>query len=87
MKSKLTIDKYGAKIWKLPSGKRHREDGPACEYSDGSKGWYINDELHREDGPAIDNGDGVKCWYLDNVEYTEQDYKYKMRSNKLKKLI
>ena len=86
MKSELIIDKYGVKRWYLNS-ELHREDGPACEYSDGSKGWYINDELHREDGPAIDNGDGVKWWYLDNVEYTEQDYKYKMRSNKLKKLI
>ena len=22
----------------------HREDGPACEYADGSKSWYLNGE-------------------------------------------
>jgi hypothetical protein len=87
MDSKLTIDKYGAKIWKLPNGKRHREDGPACEYSDGSKGWYLNDELHREDGPAVEWEDGDKVWYLDDIHYTEINYKHEMRSRKLKKLI
>jgi len=86
MKSKLTIDKYGSKYWYI-NGKLHRESGPTIEYNNGNKQWWLNGQLHREDGPAIDNGDGVKWWYLDNVEYTEQDYKYKMRSNKLKKLI
>jgi hypothetical protein len=30
------------KTWWL-NGKRHREDGPAIEYADGTKYWYIND--------------------------------------------
>ena len=26
------------------NGKLHREDGPAIEYADGNKFWYLNDE-------------------------------------------
>jgi hypothetical protein len=64
MKSKLTIDKNGTKEWKLPSGDFHKEDGPALEYKDGAKFWYLND-----------------------IPYTEQEYKYKTRSSKLKLLL
>jgi len=41
----------------------HREDGPAVEYSDGEKRWYIYDSLHREDGPAVETANGYKVWY------------------------
>jgi hypothetical protein len=27
------------------NGKLHREDGPAIEYGDGQKSWYLNDKL------------------------------------------
>ena len=37
----IKIDEYGTKRWYL-NGKRHREDGPAIEYSDGRKLWYLN---------------------------------------------
>ena len=48
MKSKLTINGLGTKIWRLPNGDYHREDGPAIEYSDGSKSWFINGKLYTE---------------------------------------
>jgi hypothetical protein len=64
MESKLTIDKYGTKEWRLPSGELHRENGPAVEWSNGDKWWYLN-----------------------GMNYTEQDYKYKTRSIKLKLLL
>ena len=38
------IDKYGTKRWYL-NGKKHRTDGPAVEYSDGTKYWWLNNEL------------------------------------------
>ena len=44
--------------------KLHREDGPAVEWSDGSKEWWFNGKLHREDGPAIEDNNGNKTWYL-----------------------
>ena len=37
----------GDKWWYL-NGKRHREDGPAIEWADGTKFWYLNDELLTE---------------------------------------
>ena len=42
----------------------HRVDGPAIEYPNGHKAWYLNGKLHRIDGPAIEWADGTKWWYL-----------------------
>jgi hypothetical protein len=33
----------GTKYW-IKNGKRHREDGPAIEHSNGGKEWYFDDE-------------------------------------------
>ena len=45
----------------------HREDGPAAEYTDGTKMWYQNGKLHREDGTAVEYADGEKeYWYNGN---------------------
>ncbi len=49
--------------WRL-NGQLHRENGPAREFSDGTKSWYLNGKLHREDGPAHVYSDGTKSWYL-----------------------
>ena len=87
MKSKLTLDQNGTKEWKLPSGDFHKEDGPALEYASGTKLWWINGKRHREDGPAIEYISGNKRWYINDREYTEQEYKYKIRSIKLKLLL
>jgi hypothetical protein len=87
MESKLTINEHGTKEWKLPNGKWHREDGPAIEWGDGSKEWYLNGFCHREDGPAIEYSDGDKSWYINGISYNEQEYKYEIRSRKLKQLL
>jgi hypothetical protein len=49
----------------------HREDGPAVEYSNGSKSWYLNGKLHREDGPAIEHADAYKSWWLNGELHRE----------------
>jgi hypothetical protein len=42
----------------------HRLDGPAVEYSNGSKFWYKNGKLHREAGPAREYYNEYKeYWY------------------------
>jgi hypothetical protein len=41
---KMYVDTNGTKYWYL-NGERHREDGPAIEWSDGEKWWYLNDGL------------------------------------------
>ena len=43
-------------------------------YADGTKYWYLNDEIHREDGPAIEYANGTKCWYIDGKELTEAKF-------------
>lgn len=49
----------------------HREDGPAVEYSNGNKAWFINSNLHREDGPAIEYANGDKSWYSNGKLHRE----------------
>jgi len=56
------IDWHGNKRWYL-NGRRHREDGPAIESSNGYKGWFLHGQYHRETGPAIEYIDGSKSWY------------------------
>ena len=87
MKPKLTINGDGDKEWVLPNSSLHREDSPAVEFSNGSKQWWINGYLHREDGPAVERSDGYRAWYMNNVNYTERQYKYEMRSRKLTELL
>ena len=87
MKSKLIIDERGTKMWRLPNGSFHREDGPAIEWGSESKEWWLNGELHREDGPAIEDSYGDKEWYINGKQYSEEEYKYEMRSKKLEKLL
>jgi len=43
--------------------KLHREDGPAVEYANGDKYWYVNGIIHRENGPAA-YANGDKYWYV-----------------------
>ena len=50
----------------------HREDGPAVEFADGRKEWYLHGNLHREDGPAIEYADGSKFWFLNDEELSWQ---------------
>ena len=57
--------------WRNSKGEPHREDGPAVEWADGYKEWYINGKRHREDGPAIETADGYKWWYIDGKRHRE----------------
>lgn len=50
-------------MWFL-DGKRHRLDGPAVEWSDGSTEWWYQGLIHRLDGPAIEHSDGSEWWYM-----------------------
>lgn len=50
-------------------GQFHCETGPAIEYWDGSKEWFINGLLHRADGPAIDCPDGFRAYYINGVRH------------------
>jgi len=82
LKKEISFSTSGRKEWFL-NGKRHREDGPAVEYSNGTKYWYLNGNRHREDGPAVEYSDGTKQWWLNGnrflseIDYWEALEKYK----------
>ena len=73
-KSKPETDIHGTKHWYNEKGKYHRENGPAIEFTNGSKFWIINGKLHREDGPAIERTDGSNKeeWWV-NEKQVPQD--------------
>ena len=53
--------------WYNLKGQRHRENGPACEWNDGSKVWYLNGLRHRINGPAVENNvSGHKEWFVND---------------------
>ena len=56
---------YGNKVWRNKQGQYHRTDGPAIEWENGTKIWYVNDKCHRTDGPAVEYADGTKVWWVD----------------------
>ena len=55
----------------------HRIDGPAAEYADGGKRWYVDGKRHRLDGPAEEWASGGRYWwYVDDEEYSERAFNY-----------
>jgi hypothetical protein len=42
---------------------KHREDGPAIIYPNGTQMYYIDGKLHRDDGPAVINERGDEYYY------------------------
>ena len=51
----------------------HREDGPAVEWDNGTKHWFLNGVHHRVDGPAADYINH-KEWYIQGEDYTEEEF-------------
>ena len=72
--SNPVIDSSGTKRWYNADGQLHRLDGPAVEYADGYKAWWVNGQLHRLDGPTIDCANGYKAWYLYGKCVTEAEH-------------
>jgi len=62
-KVKIITDQVG--IYYYLGDKLHRIDGPAVEYTSGTKFWYKEGRLHRTDGPAIEHANGDKFWFQD----------------------
>lgn len=59
----LVVSSTGTRLYHNNAGQLHRIGGPAVEWIDGDKEWFVEDELHREDGPAIELSNGTKKWY------------------------
>ena len=68
MKEYTKTDRYGKYYYKDKEKTIiHREDGPAVEYFNGSKQWWLNGERHRMNGPAVEYADGSKVWYINGI--------------------
>ena len=60
-----------------------REDGPAIEWVEGSKFWFINGKRHREDGPAVEWSDEYKEWWYHGKQIDCKDNQEFLRMIKL----
>jgi len=69
MASTKKILRNGTIEWHNEAGRLHREDGPAIEYANGTKEWWVNGQRHRVNGPAIERADGAKFWYLNGKRH------------------
>ena len=72
------------------SNQLHRLDGPALEYSNGDKFWFLYGKRHRTDGPAIERSNGAKFWLIENkyhrtdgpaVEYSDGTKEWYVEGN------
>ena len=72
----IEIDEYGNKFYHKDRAMKilHRSDGPAVEWSNGSKEWWIDNKRHREDGPAIESAGGSKSWYINGEYLSEEEF-------------
>jgi hypothetical protein len=67
----IHIDEYGSKILYKDREMKicHRTDGPAAEWADRGKLWYVNGKLHRLDGPAFEHASGSKSWFVNGKRH------------------
>ena len=78
MKMTLRVDYIGTKRF-FKDGLLHNSYGPALEFTDGHKAWFINGQRHNAYGPSVIWPGGMKQWYIFGKEYTEKDYKKRVR--------
>jgi len=67
--AKREVDIHGNARYYNSKGQLHREDGPAVEWVNGDKHWFINGKRHRLDGPAAEWFTENKIWYLKSKIY------------------
>ena len=65
----VTVDNQGACTYRNSSGQLHRQYGPAVEFANGTKSWWLNGLRHRIDGPAIELANGGKAWWVNNKRH------------------
>jgi hypothetical protein len=64
-------DDDGNRRWYNVQRQLHREDGPAIEWNNGTRMWYLNGQRHRADGPAIEWSTGTRAWWVDGLPHRE----------------
>ena len=72
----MTISSSGNKEWRNKNNNLHREDGPAVEYSSGTKVWYFNGKRHRFTGPALVWDNGYVQWWLNDEKINPENHPF-----------
>ena len=65
----------GKKLWykkHLENNLLHRLDGPAREWADGEKEYFVEGKRQRLDGPAIEYASGDKEYLVNGVDVTDK---------------
>jgi hypothetical protein len=60
--------------WVNKEGLLHRLDGPAREWTDGSKEWWVNGKQHRLGGPAAVWSSDRKQWWVVGQRLTQEQF-------------
>jgi hypothetical protein len=60
--------------WLNAKGQFHRLDGPARQWADGDKEWWVEGDLHRLDGPACDYVTFSKQWFIAGKQLTQRQF-------------
>lgn len=55
--------------WVNSKGQSHRLDGPAIEWAEGSKEWWVDGKRHRLDGPAVEWVEWSKQWWVEGKRH------------------
>ena len=66
---KVIVDGDKTIRWYNDKGQLHRLNGPAIEYADGDKEWWVKGKFHRLDGPAIEYTNGHKSWFVEGKRH------------------
>jgi hypothetical protein len=73
---------HGETAWFNDAGKFHRIGGPADEFDNGDKVFYVNGLRHNEDGAAIQLANGQNYFYLNGKELTEKKWAQEVKKLK-----
>ena len=73
--TKKFVNHYGDVFYFNAKGQCHRLDGPAAEWTDGDKEWYMNGKRHREAGPAIEYSSyKLLEWWIDDKFFKKSNH-------------
>ena len=72
--TKYTVNVFANREEWYHKGEKHRENGPAEIWRDGTKKWYYNGLLHNTNGPAIITNQGGEHYFLNGDPMTEEDW-------------
>lgn len=73
---------HGETAWMNEAGKFHRIGGPAQEFDNGDKVFWVNGLRHNEEAAAIQLADGRNFFYLNGREMTEKKWAQEVKNLK-----